>query len=812
MQGTGSTARVGTGTTLAISCGEMLGGKGGARALGRAVIVVVRAHVEEALVLAGSAALFAWASRPAARWLVDDAGISFVYGMNLGRHGELAANLEGTAAEGFSNPLNVLLVAALSAARCFHPLTTHHAVDTAVFALIGLFAFRILRHASVAPWWSAWMGVALFLGLEVCTPATMIWYGSGLENGQLTLAVLVLLWRLRRGVERGFRPWIDGPIVACAALVRPEAPLFSAVWLCAAFVLARWVEPPPEDARRSRGQGLLATAAVTTALLGAALALRYALFASLLPNTFYAKVDHVDLRRNFADYVRPALGSYWSAFGLSSSVVGLFASVRMRSLALPVLVFSGASLALPLVAGSDWMGHHRFATAFLMMGHFSFAAASTAAWAGTPSSIRVVLRQSAPAAIPAASMLFCLAPGRAEYQEFSRQRYVSFAMIADFEGFERVRLQRYLGLVYPVVALPDAGGSLAVGSMQIVDTAWLTDYQMARIRGDPRLVTRYELDERNVDLAEYHYWSFDKNLVGSKFLEAARFDAGPDFADFRPSYAVRRDLVEVEGPDAASVPLGSTDRLEVYWSSRTVPVGAPGALLRVELLVSPVSEPWDANCKIEVTIDGASDSRRVFTLSAPGDTAFTPTAGRWYRHGFLVQLPSRSGDYPVTVRVCEGANGAVFEAPRRVLVRAPVELTAADLGDRRDRAPATWMEDARWVAELREQLVRRLSPARYARWLGWFRASRRHENRTRVEAYDALLEDSRPGFLEATPPPVRAREREVLAAANEAMRGRSAWTRSARERWPWRASSTSFGVSDTSASWTNRGSARSSRV
>ena len=722
------------------------------------------AHGEEALVFVASTLAFAWASGPAAHWLVDDAAISYAYGMNWGRHGQLAPNLEGTAVEGFSNPLTVGLVALLSVLRCFHPITTHHAIDAVVFGWVGLFAFRILRHALRTFWWVSWLGVALFLALELCTPATMIWYGSGLENGQLTLAILVLLWRLQAVLTRGFSPALDAPLLAAVALTRPEAPIFSLAWLGAAGLLVASNETLLAGRSQRPVKGLLGTAALTVLLLAIIGIIRYALFASCLPNTFYAKIGSVDIHRNYVDYVRPWVGTYWYAFGLSGSVVALFASGPLRRLAVAIVIFSCAALALPLVAGSDWMGHHRFATAFFMLGHLAFAAACSAAWSdrGRPGFVVAVAR-----GVPAVGALFLFADGRGDYRSFVHDPYVSFALIADVEGFERVRLQKYLGMIYPVVALPDAGGSSVVGSMQLVDTASLVDYQMARVHLDSELVNRYEHDERRVDLAEYHAWSFDQGLVGSKFLGAVKFSAEQDYPNFWPSYAVRRDLVEVTNPGPASVHLGDRHGFEVYLSGRTVLVGAPGATLRVELLLSPREGSWDAGCRVQVAVAGSMDERKVFTLSPLSDTAIAPTPGRFYRHGFLVSLPSTRGEYPISVGLCADSSDGPFDARPTVLVRSPADLASTELRDRLTASPRGLIAEARWVAELREQLVPRLSTAEHARQQALFRASYRDQNRTNVGAYDALLLDSRPGFLQRMPDSVTSLEKEILATAGE---------------------------------------------
>ena len=82
--------------------------------------------------------------------------------------------------------------------------------------------------------------------------------------------------------------------------------------------------------------------------------------------------------------------------------------------------------------------------------------------------------------------------------------------------------------------------------------------------------------------------AFDRAWVGKEYLSAARYSAERDYPNFFPAYAVRRDLVEVDGPDADAVRLGEFGGIAAYLSGRSVLVGCPEGELRVELLLSAV--------------------------------------------------------------------------------------------------------------------------------------------------------------------------------------------------------------------------------
>ena len=128
----------------------------------------------------------------------------------------------------------------------FDPITTHRALEMVVFAAMIVLVWRLLRH--VTGELAAIVGAAAFATLELVTPATWIWYGSGLESVWMSAGLVALVWLCARTVRgRRLAPaW--GILPFLVAITRPEAPLDVAVFYLALVVFAR----PPERFRSSR--------------------------------------------------------------------------------------------------------------------------------------------------------------------------------------------------------------------------------------------------------------------------------------------------------------------------------------------------------------------------------------------------------------------------------------------------------------------------------------------------------------------------------------------------------------------------------
>jgi hypothetical protein len=272
---------------------------------------------------------------------VDDAAISFAYANNVaeGRGFRLTPNTNPV--EGFSNPLEVLLLVPCRWVGADLGLSAK-VLNVGAVVLAALLAGLLV-------WWNLdgpsrlWVPVACAFGF--LWPTFNHWTAAGLEGGllcSLQMASVLLL------VVSPKHAWRDAALAAVAVLlvlVRPEAIVYGAL-----AVAGRMLIP----SRRWRSAGLFALGCLTVFLV------RFALFRQWLPNTYYAKMHaYVSLRQGW-DYLRTFFSSYGLAYFLCGWPLFAFSTARTR---LPALVATAQmvfALTFVTVTGGDWMRHWRF--------------------------------------------------------------------------------------------------------------------------------------------------------------------------------------------------------------------------------------------------------------------------------------------------------------------------------------------------------------------------------------------------------------------------------------------------------------------
>jgi arabinofuranosyltransferase len=306
------------------------------------------------LVLIAAVVLFAVLFREHRGAMVDDAYISFRYASRLAAGKGLTFN-DGSAVEGFSNPLWTLLLA--GGARLGIP--PHRSAPwlglgaylLLVPALVSLARGRDLKGAAAV---ILVAGTATDVGLAV-------WAGSGLETASAALLVAVWLGIATRasparggGFPRGLAL---GAVGALLALTRPEGVMW-ALWGFCWLVWGAW-------SRRR----LLAGWLVGMIPAAGYLMLRWHLYHRLLPNTFYAKLEPgvAPLVHGAADLGGWAVAhAVWLGLALGLGLIRLARGrtaartdgVRWRAV-LPV-GWVIAQACFVLVAGGDWMGKARY--------------------------------------------------------------------------------------------------------------------------------------------------------------------------------------------------------------------------------------------------------------------------------------------------------------------------------------------------------------------------------------------------------------------------------------------------------------------
>ena len=648
-------------------------------------------HRRELAVGAGlfiaAAAAFRWAGH--GFWSIDDAAITYDAAYELADHGSLAPYLEGTPAESYSNPLLFFVVTLLRLSGLFDPITTHVWLETLVFATMVLLVASMLRQwcgeiAAIA-------AAALFAVLELCTPATRIWYGSGLENVWASAGLVALVWLCAR-TSRGARlapGW--GVLAFLIAITHPEAPVHVAGFYIAMLAFARPAELPIGAHARQVVRALAVTAALSVVFL----VWRRVGYGEWLPNTYYAKLSgHVHLARNLGKYVVASVLPYGRSELFAGSVLALFMVPRLESLAQTLLVFLVASLALPIAAGADWMGEQRFATAFFAVAHLSFAAFAAVCVAQltqlSPKSWRAVH------VLAFAAVLAVVATLKYEVVKddpHSDREMVTIARVAEQQGGERWEHQIRLGLPYAVVQMPDAGGSLLIGAMQLIDNAYLTDYQFARLGRDKQspadlhVIDQYEHEERRPDLVDGNpNHMFDARYLGTRYLAGAGH------------LAARRDLVEVTQIDPDAQLLWDGGGVQLYLSPETVRTAGPGGLVRCELIVA-WRAPVDEATRVRARIEGGDGDEIALQPYQAGPAGIE-------RRALLLGAGARTGTFEVSIQVVRDRQ-TVFEGHGFSIEVSDDERVVARAAEGVLKASSP-LQAVRRVAWLREQLVPRL--------------------------------------------------------------------------------------------------------
>jgi hypothetical protein len=699
-------------------------------------------------VFVAAAVAFLWARRSARFWTIDDAGITFAAALAWADHGSFAANVEGTPVESYSNPLVFFVAALLRWLGAFDPVVTHLRLEMLLFALMAVLVWAMVRR--LAGDVAAVLGAALFTTVQLTAPATWLWYGSGLENVWVSAGLVALVWicvRTARGVALA-PAW--GAVAFLTALTRPEAPIYVAGFYIALAVCAR----PPELPLRAHVRQVALALAVTTVLYVAFLAWRRLVYEDWLPNTYYAKMfGPPDLGHNLRVSVIKNILPYSRAWLLASSALVLLLVPRHARIAASLLVMLVASLALPLGAGEDWaMGERRFATPFLAMCHVAFAMFAGVCVAKLASAARVWRVAALAGLLVVALLTYKLVDKRLDHPV--KVDPLTIALIGESQGGARWEHQMRLGVPFGVTMIPDAGGSLIVGGMQMIDNAYLADFvlaHMGRYFGDPALLrqlNQYTHEERSPDLVDSStaIGAIDTAYIGTRYLP------GPDHLH------ARRDLVVVAAIEPGARPLFDDGRLQVYVSSETEPTAAPGGLVRCELIVA-----WSGAPVGDIRIRGAIDGGERDELSLrPYQAGTTGTE----RRALLLGAPRRAGAAAATIEIVRGDDVLAREQAFAVEVRSDDAALAG--AAQRILADASTMRAARRLAWLREQQVPRLGMTSFRRVLRELADRDRRHGSLIGESLLALRWNARLASFERVPAAIRTAEvaiaRRLVAA------------------------------------------------
>jgi hypothetical protein len=431
-------------------------------------------------------------------WIVDDAGISFVYARNLAAGHGLVSQPGLPPVEGFSNPLWIFLTALLFKLGLFDPVLTPKLLGVALTG--GLFlalqgALRRLDPAGGA--------VALVaLGLLALNTSFTVWTISGLESPLFVLLIVLLLGVLVRERTEGPRPWLPaaaGALAAGIALTRPDGLLYAGLYP----LLTLGAEGRPVRIGAAAGR-IARFAAVFLVLFGGYLAFRLAYFGDPQPNTYYAKSAPmgdllralVTLKPTFWSRLREPLESAAGDAGvplvllLAAGAAFLAWRRRLGWAHVAPLAFAACAALIYILLPGDWMGEYRFATPFYP---FFYAGAGLLAVSLARELIpRPGPRKVAGGVVAVVSLGLALALFLPRSRAYAARPALPFSAVQEKDGLRFNRFADALGIAEGSFLVPDIGGALWCSRLRIYDLGGLTDRTVARtLKKDPAAFYEY---------------------------------------------------------------------------------------------------------------------------------------------------------------------------------------------------------------------------------------------------------------------------------------------------------------------------------
>jgi hypothetical protein len=418
-------------------------------------------------------------------WIIDDAGISYVYARNLVAGHGLVSQPGQVPVEAYSNFLWVLILALLFALKVFHPVIT---VKLVSFALIGLTFVWVYR--ALARFERGRTIAALSLALVALNTPFAIWTGSGLEN-PLTVALIggLLVVAMRTVADGELRYRLSataGLLAAALAMTRPDGIIYLVVYPSLLIVYALTSEQVGRAIRHVLAYGM-----AFALPYGGFLAFRLSYFGNILPNTYYAKVrpdvagepGALTLGADAVLKVRFLMSSMvWRAglvvLGAVALGTGFLAGRKKLGWELGVLLaFLGCSLAVYALLPPDWMPFHRFGTAFFVM-YYVYIVVLMDQIVHT-ARLPPLRRRRYLRAFAAVFVGFSAVMSIRQTAYFLRGPTVPFASVAERYGHRFNRYAAAFGLENGSVLLPDIGGTLYVSDLTVHDLAGLSDPTIA---------------------------------------------------------------------------------------------------------------------------------------------------------------------------------------------------------------------------------------------------------------------------------------------------------------------------------------------
>lgn len=459
--------------------------------LRRALAIAVHA----ALLAGLTAAAVAYAvhvKRVYGRNTVDDAGITYAYAESLASGDGLRMTPGEAPTEGFSNPLEVLLLAPVARfVDDIDPAAKWINIGVTAAALLLLCAFAYGELRSVAR-----LLAVVPIGLAVYWCGFNHWVAAGLEGGLLAGLQILSLLAVHFAPRHRAADVTLGVTAGLLAWTRPEGIAYGAIAVGVRALGSR-------EGRRWLAPALFG--GFVAVLYG----LRWALFRDLVPNTYWAKVPARDLwwllreeespgRVYLSGFLRER--AWYFALPLWAAAPAWGGGRAITVAAAGQLLFA---LVFPVLAGGDWMVEWRLMQP--MMG--PLAVLCTVGLLAVLGADRRPLRSLG--RVLAALAVFALGAAVAfnapEWKD--RRKQISSHHDVDLRDVRR-RVPGYHRLIASLhlprnalIAEVDIGGVSYRSGLEILDVAGLSDRAMALARARrPAVGPDYLFGERRPDL------------------------------------------------------------------------------------------------------------------------------------------------------------------------------------------------------------------------------------------------------------------------------------------------------------------------
>ena len=430
--------------------------------------------------------------------LADDAAISIAYGRTFWTGHGFRLTPFSQVTEAYSNPLWTLMVG--------------------LPAALGLPAMRAAAAMGITcslvalPIVVAWgpgptdrplqLEDALPAVVACCATPYVYWSSAGLEGPLLTLTIALTGLAAMREARSG-RPRFTGIGLGLLTLVRPEGALYAA---SIALPILAW--------RRKLGRPELTTAAVALGIALGGLVVRYAIFASWLPNPFYVKhllfTQHMPfletyVENNVAVIVLLALGLLLAPLAIKAPSDRVVATIAT--------LLGASAVALVVDAGGDWMREWRFFGPVLPFVLLVPAATIRGLRARALTRPRTDSERAGVRWRAAAMVTVILAGAHVGQTTQAAERLRDIHTNPTFPAWLTISfwtpVMRYyasIGIRHPRLGLSDIGGpSLRWPELTMVDLAGLGDWTIARSgRHDRANVEDYLLHEVPPTLIDTH--------------------------------------------------------------------------------------------------------------------------------------------------------------------------------------------------------------------------------------------------------------------------------------------------------------------